>query len=162
MHVEVGRLSSQALFHSGEAAECSADIRDRVVVARERQLKRQGKLNSALVANDVFSWCFFGNKERSMLTQVMESLGLSARACHRIVKVARTIADMDAIEAVRCVHLEEAVCSISSGGWLIDFVFLSCEGDGVVVQREDTQCSGWSNYGVGWCWQYLCRLSVRR
>lgn len=93
--------------------ESSASIRERVAAAWERQQSRfQGTgifFNSQMKSGDISRWCTLGTREEQFLQSVFQKMNLSARAYHRILKVARTIADLDGAEQIREHHLGEAV-----------------------------------------------------
>ncbi|MGR6034132.1 MAG: YifB family Mg chelatase-like AAA ATPase [Candidatus Nitrosoglobus sp.] len=89
--------------------ETSHQIQARVEVARERQLTRSGRPNSWLSNREVERTCHLSDKDYRLLDQALEQLGLSARAYHRILKVARTIADLEGSEAICTPHLSEAI-----------------------------------------------------
>jgi magnesium chelatase family protein len=97
------------LPQSDDGAESSATVRQRVAVARERQLRRAGKPNSSLDAGEIDRYCRPEGDALSLLRHASERLGLSARASHRVLKVARTIADMAGHEAVGRGSLAEAL-----------------------------------------------------
>jgi magnesium chelatase family protein len=107
LHVEVPRLEYAALAPSA-AAETTAAVAARVRLARERQLRR-GCLNAALEAGPLAAACGLGLREHGLLESASRRLGLSARACHRILRVARTIADLAGAERVGIGELSEAI-----------------------------------------------------
>lgn len=94
--------------------ESSRDLRQQVMKARkmqERRYKGTGFLfNSDLAAKDIAMFCPLGEKEEEYMEKIYHSLQLSARAYHRIIKVARTIADLEECEKIEQRHLSEAVC----------------------------------------------------
>ncbi len=94
--------------------ESSADIRKRVLAAREKQEKRyrgtKYHFNAELSAGDVKRFCPLGAREQELMERIFERMSLSARAYHKIIKVARTIADLDGEENISCAHLSEAAC----------------------------------------------------
>lgn len=113
LHLEVPLLDYEELS-SSEVGEGSAVVRERVVAARERQLKRyRGEAgvtsNTMLPPRLVEQHCAIDEELRQFLGQVMEELGFSARAHNRILKVARTIADLADAESIQMEHLMEAV-----------------------------------------------------
>lgn len=108
LHVEVPVLSSQEL-QEAEAGESSAQVRARVVAARELQLRRQGKANQDLSGRELESYCRLGSAERRLLESAMNRLALSARAYHRILRVARTLADLAGLEQPQGAQLMEAL-----------------------------------------------------
>ncbi len=114
LHVEVPRPPNEALLglvgggHSGDG-ESSAVVRERVERARERQLARTGMANHRLGSRELDQVCKLDQAGRELLEQAISRLGLSPRALHRILRVARTIADLAGEEAVSVKHLGEAV-----------------------------------------------------
>lgn len=107
LHVEVPRLAFAEL--SGPRGESSAAVRMRVVQARQRQLQRGGVLNSRLDNMQLQSACSLESTAHRLLQRAMEQLRLSARAYHRILKVARTIADLEDMDRIDVKHLSEAI-----------------------------------------------------
>jgi magnesium chelatase family protein len=80
-----------------------------VCAARERQLNRQGCSNAQLDLNALRLHCVLAEEDRTWLEQASERLNLSLRATHRILKVARTLADLEAAPAICREHLAEAL-----------------------------------------------------
>jgi magnesium chelatase family protein len=110
MHVEVPRVDLSRL--TGSAAEpggTSAAASARVAAARARQEARAGKPNSALRPREIERDCPLNDTGRRLMQQALARLALSARAYHRILKVARTIADLAGADAIDVHHLSEAV-----------------------------------------------------
>ena len=107
MHVEVPRLPIE--YMHGKKGEGSSIVRERVTRTRDIQLQRNGTLNSQLTSNQMDEVCALSKPDRLLLQQAMEKLQLSARAYHRILKLARTIADMDGGMAIKTAHLGEAI-----------------------------------------------------
>jgi magnesium chelatase family protein len=107
LQVEVPRLPARAL--QAAPGEDSATVRARVTAARELMLARQGDCNARLSGDDLERHCALGDRERELLHQALERLNLSARAYHRILRVARTLADMDAAARIGARHLGEAL-----------------------------------------------------
>jgi magnesium chelatase family protein len=108
LHIDVPRVPSEVLA-SDEAAESSAAVAARVAAARQCQLARQGRANAQLDGPVVVSRV---NAERAalrFLAGAMRQLALSARAYHRVLRVARTIADLAGSDAVTTVHVSEAI-----------------------------------------------------
>ena len=109
---EAGRVSYDEL--SGEmSGESSASLRSKVDAASERQRKRYSGMNisanAELAGKEIERFCPLGPGEKKMLGEVFEKLGLSARARERVIKVARTIADLEGSTDIREEHLAEAV-----------------------------------------------------
>ena len=124
LHVEVTPVNFSELS-SSRLAEKSDLIRERVMKARAVQDARFAELeeihaNAQMSANMVRNICQIDEQGRSLIKQAMEKLGLSARAYDRILKVARTIADLDAAPNVISSHIAEAIQyrSLDRDGWL--------------------------------------------
>ena len=109
LQLEVPRVPLAELNAAAAAGEPSASVRARVVAARERQLARAGKANVALGNREVERDCALGAAERGLLERAVDRLGLSARAYHRILRVARSIADLAAAPRIDASHLAEAI-----------------------------------------------------
>lgn len=110
MHLEVPRISHEVLRKgSPEGEETSATIRKRVMAARNKALTRSGKANAALTAKEVKQLCILTEQGYQILEQAMDRFGLSHRAYHRILKLARTIADLAESEKIEVAHLSEAI-----------------------------------------------------
>ena len=84
-------------------------IRARVQKARERMNARQGKENARLTTREIDQYCTPDEKGAMLLKQAISRLGLSARGYHRILKVARTIADLATAQTVDSAHVAEAI-----------------------------------------------------
>jgi magnesium chelatase family protein len=93
MHVPV-RALRQGEIHSRQQGDSTLEIRARVELARARQLERQGKSNSQLSAPDLEKYCLLTDSDKALLEHAIQKIGLSTRAYHRVLKVARTLADM--------------------------------------------------------------------
>lgn len=74
------------------------------------------RFNTDLGPQDIKKYCGLGKKEQYYMEQVFRSMNLSARGYHRILKVARTIADLEGKEAIEQIHLSEAVSYRAMGG----------------------------------------------
>jgi len=109
LHVAVPAVSESELL-ARAAGETTEVVRTRVVRAREIALTRQGMANAELsVSRDIERHCGPDDAGRRLLRDAVERLGLSARAFHRILKVARSIADAAASRAVEALHVAEAI-----------------------------------------------------
>jgi len=95
--------------HEQPAEESSHTVQKRVTAAYQRQLQRHGKANSKLTNKEIEKYCKLDAQQVAILEQAIRQLGLSARAMHRIMKVTRTIADLDDCETTQPQHLIEAV-----------------------------------------------------
>lgn len=110
MHVEVPRqLLTTDTSEPGQEEEASHLVRQRVEQARNRQIIRQQKSNQALEGKEVERFAGLNQAGQALLRQAMDRLGLSMRAYHRILKVARTIADLEASDDISTPHLSEAI-----------------------------------------------------
>ena len=102
-------------LNSSKKQESSSDIFKRVEPARKRQLNRFHPLKNGVEWNSQMShrmlrkFCVLGNKEIALLKQAMETFSFSARAHDKILKVARTIADLAESEQIRVEHMAEAI-----------------------------------------------------
>ncbi len=108
--LEVGAVSFGEMI--GEApAEASAEVRGRVTRARLRQEARAGpgRCNARLSPSQLKQHCAMGPRGERILEAAVERMGLSARAMQRVIKVARTIADLEAAEQMEPPHLAEAI-----------------------------------------------------
>lgn len=108
LHVEVPALPAEVL-HRGAAGETTAIVKPRVLLARERQQARQGHLNQYLSPSQVSEHAALSQGDADTLELAMKRLRLSARAYHRVLRVARTIADLDGAERIESPHLHEAL-----------------------------------------------------
>lgn len=110
MHITVQALTEEELVKPSQATyKESKKIRDSVVDARLRQVNRQGCINANLSAKDCETVCSLGNAEQEFLRQALSRLKLSARAFHRLLKVARTIADMRDADKTQLSDLQQAL-----------------------------------------------------
>jgi magnesium chelatase family protein len=110
MHVDVPRQDPAALLDGAPGnEESSAQVRSRVIAARERALHRSGQPNALLTPRQIERHCIPDSAGRALLEQAMARLNLSHRAYHRILKLARTIADLAGSEAITSAHIGEAI-----------------------------------------------------
>jgi len=113
IQIEVPAVPYEALKEKGEA-ETSSDIRERVENARKIQAKRFSRhrkvfANAQMRTRDIKNFCRLDREGEDLLRAAISQLGFSARAYHRILKVARTIADLGGSEHIRSVHVAEAI-----------------------------------------------------
>ncbi|MFH2136007.1 MAG: YifB family Mg chelatase-like AAA ATPase [Pseudomonadota bacterium] len=108
IQIEVPAVPQEDLLRQSES-EDSAAIQLRVEAARQRQLVRQGKPNAQLSVSEIDTHCAPDSQGEALLRQAISKLNLSARAYHRILKVARSIADLAASKDIQTAHLAEAV-----------------------------------------------------
>lgn len=113
IHIEVPSIRYQELT-SLEKGEASAEIRKRAVAARKIQrdrFKGRKKIasNAGMTAKDLQKYCRLGNEAQDLLKMAITELNFTARAYDRILKVSRTIADLDASEEILPEHVSEAI-----------------------------------------------------
>ena len=113
IHIEVPAVPFTELS-SKTNGEKSDVIKSRVQLARQRQLDRFEEMptvfcNAQMESNELKNYCTLGSKQSELLKNAMENLGLSARAYDRILKVSRTIADLEGEESIRTTHISEAI-----------------------------------------------------
>ncbi len=108
LHINVNNIPVNELQNAPQG-EPSATVRKRVSEARHIQEKRQGKPNAALSSKELKIHCELGQEEKELLAQALIRLNLSARAYDRILRVARTIADLNTSTTINSPHLSEAL-----------------------------------------------------
>lgn len=113
LHIEVNRVSKEKYFDDNAKVETSEEIRNRVKLAREIQLKRYDKtkiiFNSQLNNNMIRKYCKIEEKTKDMLMNFFDKLSLSARAYNKILKISRTIADLEGSTDIKYEHVVEAL-----------------------------------------------------
>jgi magnesium chelatase family protein len=110
MHIEVPALAVKELRKPvNSTTENSEQIRKRVEKARRGQLSRQGCTNTRLDKTAIEKYCWLTDPDQSLLETAMTRLGLSMRAYHKILKLSRTIADLNFSEEIDTAHLSEAI-----------------------------------------------------
>ncbi len=110
MHVEVARPPADILqITSTSREEKSTEVRARVIAARQLQMQRQGKCNALLSVTELEGVAKLTAEAETLLAQVMAKFNLSARVYHRIIKLARTLADLDGADLVTISHLGGAL-----------------------------------------------------
>ena len=108
IQIEVPAVPTEDLARTN-GGETSAAIRKRVVEARKKMLARQRKENARLTAREIEKYCLPDEKGVTLLKQAISKLSLSARGYHRILKVARTIADLANARETSAFHIAEAI-----------------------------------------------------
>ncbi|MBU2883810.1 YifB family Mg chelatase-like AAA ATPase [Psychrosphaera sp. B3R10] len=109
LQVDVPTLPKGTLTASTNNEVSSAEIKAHVFAARELMLRRQGKANALLSNKELNQFCPLTEADSEFLESTLEKLKMSIRAFHRIIKVARTIADLEQCEEIKRVHLSEAL-----------------------------------------------------
>jgi len=108
LRIEVPALAHEEIL-AAAAGERSTAVRERVMAACARQIARQGCANGHLAPAALEQHCALDHAGRRLLAQALSQLGLSARAVHRVLAVARTVADLAGDAAIRIEHLAEAI-----------------------------------------------------
>ena len=108
LHIDVPPLTVQEL-QAQSSAERSEQVRERVIQAYEQQIQRQGCLNHALSPQQLEQYAYLNVQSKQMLELAQQRLNLSARAYHRVLRVARTIADLAQATEIQTTHLSEAL-----------------------------------------------------
>ena len=109
MSLEIPLLPKGMLAEGGDRGEGTKVVKQRVVQARSTMLTRGGKPNALLTSREIEKYCPLNKQDAQFLETALHRLGLSIRAYHRIIKVARTIADLDGCEVIEKKHLSEAL-----------------------------------------------------
>lgn len=108
--MNVPKLPSHLLFNKDNTQkENWQDIISRIHQACDIQLERQDKLNSFLSNKEIQQFCCLDKQTQKYFSDVLDKLNISARAFHRILKVARTIADLEQSSNITQTHLSEAM-----------------------------------------------------
>ena len=111
LHIEVGPPPHEALL-GGAREEDSFLIRNRVITARKRQITRpanKGSCNALLSGREISKLCALGHDQKNLIRKAASELHLSARSIHRIMKTAKTIADLESTDEVNSGHIAEAI-----------------------------------------------------
>ena len=108
LHIDVQRPETARLLEQGADGESSAVVAERVRSARVVQARR-GALNSRLPVGDLIGACKANTRALAVLKSAATRFGLSARACHRVLRVARTIADLAGDDGLGAEHIAEAM-----------------------------------------------------
>jgi len=109
LHVHVPRLPPHELRPDAPDGEGTAAVQARVVAARARQVARCGRANARMGQAETMAHCRLSARDQALLERAVERLQLSARSLHRILRVARTIADLAGSDAIGTPHLTEAL-----------------------------------------------------
>lgn len=109
LQVNVPANTQEVINPPSQSGETSEVIKQRVSQARLYQQKRQGCLNGDLSSRQLTTFCVLQDENRQLMSQAIDRLGLSARAYHRILKVARSVADLALSPDIEAAHLLEAL-----------------------------------------------------
>lgn len=108
LHIEVDRVPAKQLLNT-ELGESTAQVRKRVSKAYEQQIARQGCANADLSGKKLMQACPLAGAEQAFLEAVIQKLKLSARAYHRLLRVSRTLADLQNSPIIDQSHLSQAI-----------------------------------------------------
>jgi magnesium chelatase family protein len=109
MSLEIPALTKGTLAEGGDRGEPTEVVKQRVLNARACMLERSNKVNALLGSREIEEYCPLKKEDAQFLESALHRLGLSIRAYHRIIKVARTIADLDGQSQIARNHLAEAL-----------------------------------------------------
>lgn len=113
LQVSVPRLNETErdalLQHAGAAGPDSASLREQVIACRTLQLERTGCSNARLELKQIKQHCVLSPRDKKLLNEAVTRLRLSARATFRVLKIARTIADLESAERIATPHVLEAI-----------------------------------------------------
>ncbi|MBU2871880.1 YifB family Mg chelatase-like AAA ATPase [Colwellia sp. E2M01] len=109
IQIEVARLPRGTWAETNQENETSATVQKRVRACRDIQLQRQGKANAHIGSRELKQFCALTAEDNEFLELAVEKLGLSTRAHHKILKIARTLADMEAVQDISNKHIVEAL-----------------------------------------------------
>ncbi len=109
LQLSVPRLAPHEMRSDAPRGESTANVRARVIAARDIQMQRCEKTNARLSQSETEKYCYLRTHDQTLLERAMETMQLSARATHRILRVARTIADLANSASIETLHLSEAI-----------------------------------------------------
>lgn len=109
IQIEVPVVPPKDLTRHDTQGEKSSQVRQRTEAARQKQFQRQGSANNRLTVKEIDKYCQPDNKGENLLRRAIHQLNLSARAYHRVLKVARTIADLSDTHEINHQHIAEAI-----------------------------------------------------
>lgn len=112
--IEAAKIDVTELNHGTQCNETSAEIRKRVMRAvsvQQKRFKNDGiRFNSEMTPSQIQKYCKLGNQEQRLMERIFMTMDLSARAYHKVLRIARTIADLDGSEKIETAHISEAAC----------------------------------------------------
>lgn len=109
LSIEVPLLPPGTLQNTKHRGDTSPQVRSKILKVRNIQLARSGKINACLTSKEIEQYCHLNQNDAFFLETTLTKLGLSVRAYHRILKVARTIADLNEEKEITRTHLAEAL-----------------------------------------------------
>lgn len=109
IHVVVNDIPMEELLADAPSGSTSQEMARQALTARQRQLTRQGKTNGELKVREIKQYCEIGKLGKKLLQQAEERFHLSSRGVHRLLKVSRTIADLEGSQGIQPPHIAEAL-----------------------------------------------------
>ena len=109
LRIEVPTIATHELADANPAGESTAEVLARVLAARARQLTRSSRVNSRLTITELGQFCRLDSAGERLFWQTQSRLGISARSYHRVLRVARTIADLEDSPSIQARHVAEAL-----------------------------------------------------
>ena len=107
--LQIALVAADGDWLDAAAGEASEPVRERVERCRERQLMRQAQPNAKLSVGDLDTYCVLEDAAKALLKQAMLRWNWSARVVHRVLRVARTLADLNSLEPIGATHIAEAI-----------------------------------------------------
>jgi magnesium chelatase family protein len=109
IQIELAPVESDQLVENQRTGPSSDELREVITDSFNVQIERQGKSNAHLLAAEIEQFCTIDQSQKKLLQQAIETLNISHRAYHRILKLARTICDLDGADSIQTNHLSEAI-----------------------------------------------------
>lgn len=109
IQIELTPVESDQLVENQRSGPNSQELREVITDSYNLQIERQGKANAHLLAAEIEEFCKIDRPQKKLLQQAIETLNISHRAYHRILKLARTISDLDGGESIQTKHLSKAI-----------------------------------------------------
>jgi magnesium chelatase family protein len=111
LQVQVSKMENQQLLNQSTESrgESNQQIKQRITAARKRQIKRQGKINNQLSSLELKNICPLNSEQQNLMDSAINRFALSTRGFYRVLRVARSIADLESRETVATEDYQEAL-----------------------------------------------------